>query len=428
MNCRNPSVAGLRLAFPLVLCTLVAGRLPAQKSLPPVEVATVVESEVHTGYRVVGTVNPLRRSTIGSAVAGRVVEFCVKQGDPVLAGQPLARLRTETLEIELAAAWAELELTRQQLAELQNGSRPEEIAEAEANALGAEAAKENAAAQLRRMQSLVSSRAATDADLEDAHERARLTQFAFAAADALRQRIKAGPRKEQIAQAAARVELQGHNVALLTDRIKKHTMLAPFDGFVSAEFTELGAWIGSGDAVAEVIQLDEVQVQAPVPGEHATKLRLGDTIRVEFPDLPDYLLTGTIERIVPVAEARARTFPVMIRLKNQIRDGLPLLMAGMLARVELPAGRQRVLPLVPKDALVLNESQRAVFVFESGSDEASGSVRRVPVELGVAVGGMIQVTGDIRAGQQVVVVGNERLLPGANVTVTKRAESQIPAG
>lgn len=408
------------------------GRAAAQTDAPPVAVALVREATVNTGFRVVGTVNPLRTVTIGSAAGGRVQDFLVELGQAVKAGMPVAQLRTETLHIELRAAQAELELSRQQLTELENGSRPEEIAEAKANALGAEAAMKNAANQLQRMQSLSVTRAATDADLEDARERAEFTQYALSAAEALLRQIEEGPRVEQIAQARAQVDLKTQNVRLIEDRISKHTIRAPFDGFIAAEFTEMGAWINSGDPIVQLIELNQVEIRAPVPADYATRLRRGDTVLVEFPELPDRLLTGTINRIVPFADSRARTFPVLIRMQNEIRDGVPLLMAGMMARVDLPAGQQKTMPLVPKDALVLNDKQRAVFVVdrdppaEAGGQAGGGVAREVPVELGVAAGGMIQVDGQLTAGEQVVVVGNERLVPGTRVSVVEVIESESP--
>lgn len=394
--------------------------MDGRECLAQVEVVEVTEAAVSSGYRVVGSVVPRRRSTIGSAAAGRVAEFFLKPGQSVKAGQPVAQLLTETLKIELAAAEAQLELNRQQLAELVNGSREEDVAEAEANALGARAARENASSNLERMMELSRSGAATLSDLEDARERATFTRYTHAAAEATLARVRAGARPEQIAAARAQVELQQQNVFMIEDRIRKHTIVSPFDGFIAADFTEVGAWINSGDPVVEVVELSEVEVHAPITAELATKLRRGDTIRIEFPELPDQLLTGQLDRIIPIADPRARTFPAVIRLKNQTKDGVPMLMAGMLARVELPAGDLRQLPLVPKDALVLNASRRAVFVAER-SDSQEAIVREVPVELGVAVGDMIQVIGDLKAGDLVVVVGNERLAPGMKVAILQTA-------
>ena len=243
------------------------------------------------------------------------------------------------------------------------------------------------------------------------------------AAEALLDRVKNGPRKEQIAQAAAQVELQKQRLNQIKDRINKCTIVAPFDGFISSEYTEVGNWINRGDPIVQIIQLDEIEIHAPVTAESVVRLRKGDVIRVEFPELPNEIFTGTIARIVPVAAARARTFPVHIRLKNRIENETPLLLAGMLARVEVPVGQRKSLPLVPKDALVLNGNDRFVYVVESNG-KLEGTVRKVTVDLGVAVDNQIQVIGKLKVGDLIVVEGNERLVPNTKVKFASIPESK----
>lgn len=398
----------------------------ASKPPPPVVVVEVTAEQVNSGYRVVGEILPLRTSVVGSGADGRVATFHVEVGQSVKVGQPLATLLTQTLQIELAAAKAELKLYQQEYAEVNNGSRPEEIAEAEALASAAEIARKNAGIQLQRLSGLTASGAATPADLDNAREMAESASARSQAAQALLKKIIAGPRKEQVAQRLAQVELQEQRVALINDRIEKHTIRAPFDGFVSAEFTEVGAWISRGDPVAQIVQLDEVEVQLPVTADYVSKLELGRTVRVEFPELPSRLMTGTIDRIVPFSESRSRTFPVLIRLRNEIRDTVPVLMAGMLARVELPAGALRSLPVVPKDALVLNDQSKYIVIVDRDPQDSNvGVARRVDVDLGVAVGTNIQVLGDITAGDLVVVVGNERLSDGDEVSLVRRDRGDV---
>jgi HlyD family secretion protein len=424
------ALAGLAVVL-LATVTSAQSKPPAQSKLPPVVVAPVIDAEVNSAQRIVGTVNPLRTSIIGSAVAGRVETMDIDLGDAVATGATLATLRKQTMELEKAAAEAERDLALYQLNELKNGPLPEDVAEAEALALGAKSAMENAATSLRRLRSLVASGASTAADIEDATERAAISTYAFKAAEASRRRTEQGPRAELIEQAQARLGLQEQNVLLIEDRIDKLDIRSPFDGFVAAKFTEVGAWINVGDPIAQVIQLDYVEVQAPTTADYAVKLKRGDMVRVEFPELPHKLWTGVVHRVVPVADTRARTYPVTIRLQNEIVGGSPLLLSGMLARVDLAVGSPVTLPLVPKDAVVLNERERAVFVVEPSENGATesgtteqvapkkGIVRKVPVQLGVAVGGMIQVIGNIKAGQYVVALGNERLTDGSEVEVSE---------
>ena len=108
----------------LVLVSEVAS---AQMGPAKVSVAEVMESHDLSEWRsFVGSVQAPQHSSVGSAVAGRVVELLVRAGTPVTEGKPLAKLLTKNVEIQIAAAKAELELRRQELLELQNGARKEE--------------------------------------------------------------------------------------------------------------------------------------------------------------------------------------------------------------------------------------------------------------------------------------------------------------
>ena len=148
----------LLLALPL--------NISAQPPQPPVTVivAPVVQREVSAGQTFVGAVVPPRRSIIGSAVDGRLSALYVDAGDAVgppkpdqdgtVRGQPIAQLLTDTISIEIASARAEMLLRQHELAEMEAGSRPEEIAESKAKLGAAQALKDFAKARYERTKSL----------------------------------------------------------------------------------------------------------------------------------------------------------------------------------------------------------------------------------------------------------------------------------
>lgn len=390
----------------------------AQESSSPVVVSPVVQREIVTGHRVVGTVTAARTSIVGSAVDGRVVEYLIRAGEPVAKGDMLARLLTQTLEIELAAAKAQLAIRDAELAELEAGSRPQEIAEARATARRAVIVEDNARRKAVRAEELVARGAINQDSFDDLREAALSAEQSRLVAEAALSRIEEGPRKELVDQARAARQLQLEQVRLIEDKLEKFIIRAPFDGFVSLESTQQGEWIQTGDPIATIVQLDEVDVVANVPSEFAVRLSRGATVRVEFPQLPEELLTGVVTRIVPTADVSTRTYPVYVRLANRIDPDGPLLMGGMLARIELPTGTLAEARLVPKDALVLNRGRRQVFVVDRAAGSAQqGRVRAVDVTLGVAVGQLMQVEGSLQAGEVVVVRGNERLSEGQPVSI-----------
>jgi RND family efflux transporter MFP subunit len=390
-----------------------------------VAVSPIVEREIISSQAFVGTVMPRRKSIVGSAVDGRVIEFPLNEGDRVTSGQVLAQLLTDTIQLEVAAAEADLELRQQQLAELENGTRPEEIEQSKARMLSAEARVQYAKARRARAESLYrQGQAMSEEQRDEMIALAVEAEQAYVEARAAYQLAVQGPRQEQLAQARAQVGVQQATVNRLKDQLQKHTIISQFDGYVTAENTEVGQWVKQGDPVAEVSALDEVEVTAQVVEQYVPHIRVGMSVSVEIPALPATPLTGVVSAIVPQADVQARTFPVKVLVKNQLSEDGPLVKSGMYARVMLPTGQRQLATLVLKDALVLGGPQPVVFVVDIPSADAKqGKARPVPVQLGVAEGNMIQVRGGLQTGQLVVVQGNERLRPGQDVQIQRLANA-----
>lgn len=402
---------------------------------PPVSRVTTAEVQqlegIASGRAFVGTVEPRRRSSIGAAVGGRVVEFLVNEGDKVTEKQPLARLLTKNLEIQIAAATAEFELREQELQELKNGSRDEEKRLALNRMKAAEASMKYAKGKLARTQELVGRGASTRDQLEDDSTAADEARENYLAAQATYDLVMAGPRREKIAQAQARANAAEEEINRLKDLLVKHTISSPFKGYVVAEHTEVGQWIESGKLVAEVVELDELEVRVQVLETYVSRVQKDMVARIEIDALPNETFFGTVKAIVPRADEKSRSFPVKIALKNRDQeDGTPLIKPGMFARVWLAVDRKSDVLVVPKDALVLGGPAPVIWLVEKETKadpnadpkaEKKTVARPVPVQLGIATESWIEVKGDLKPGATVVVEGNERLRPGSPVV-------GIPAG
>lgn len=393
---------------------------PGELPPAPVVVARVQEREINVGQTFVGTVVPLRTSTVGSPVEGRVIEFSVNEGDRVKAGQRLVQLRTRTLEIELAGAKAERELRQHELAELEL-TRPKEIEQAEARMLAGKALMDFAASRLARdrdLQGKVSNAITQDeyqehvSAAEEARETYREKKSAWELANA-------GLWDKKIDQARARLAIQQETVLRLEDDIQEHTIVAPFDGYVTEEFTEMGQWIAKGSPVVQVVELESVDVEVPVPEAHVANLSVGARSRVEIGALSETMLQGEVVLVVPQADVRSRSFPVKIRVKNRIAPNGIWIKPGMFARVTLPVGDKGSALMVPKDALVLSERSTMVWVVQpEAKTPTTGRVRPVSVELGLADDEWIEIRGELQPGQLVVIEGNERISPSRPVLMT----------
>jgi len=381
-----------------------------------VVVTPLVRQDIAAEQSFVANVRPRRRSVIGSAVFGRVEKFLVDAGQEVKAREPLAELRVRTIGIEIAAAEAELRLRRAELAELKNGSRPAEIQLAEATAQAAGAAKDYARAKFRRFESLFEKASGVSQDeYEAARAEALKAAAEFAMAESSLKLVNEGPREERIAQAAAQVAVSEQTVEGLQDRFEKYTIRAPFDGFVANELTEAGAWVNQGDLVAEVVEIDPVEVEVFVPQSSIRFVRRGMTVSIAVEALDGEQFTGTVDQIIPIADERSRTFPVRVLVPNPKVDGYARLLPGMLAKVSLPTGENKERWVVPKDALQLGGATPVVWkVVES-------KAVMIPVQTGPSSGASISIVpldpSALTPGDSIIIRGNERVRPGQEVIV-----------
>ena len=281
-----------------------------------------------------------------------------------------------------------------------------------------------AKSRLARLARLAERGTSTVDEFQDAQTELQAIEAQLTGSKAALALSQAGPRQEEIAQAAAAVATQEAEVERIDDQLGKHTIRAPFAGWVVERFTEKGQWVSRGGLIARIAELDRVKIVAQVPEMSVRFLKPGAEVRLEFDAAPDQTWVGQVARVVPQADLLSRSFPVEVLLENRVIDGQPVLQGGMLARAWLPVGKTGSVTVVPKDAVVLGVSQPFVYVIDvaqaapgspAGPAGATGTVRPVEVSLGAAVEGHVEIRGGLEPGQLVVTRGNERLRPGMAV-------------
>jgi RND family efflux transporter MFP subunit len=349
-------------------------------------------------------------------------------------GQPLVQLSTVSLDIEIEAAQVELRFRQQSERELQ-ASLPTEIAAAESDVEEIKARLKYSKENYDRLQNLFATGGGVaQQEVDEANSTYRSQSQLIIGAEKRLQKLTA-TRESRLSQARSRVEAQEAEISRLQEMKEKYTIRAPFPGYVTSKNTELGQWVSRGDTVLEIIQLDPIELVVPVPQTYVQALQ--DSLeechsknapliaQVSIDSLP-HLLEGEVVQIVPQADLRSRSFPVKVRIKNPKASTGHLLKAGMLARATMFLGRDEDILLVKKDALVLGGLQKSLYVVSQDPKTQATVAKLVPIEVGASIEDWIQVIGDVRAGEQVVVEGNERLRPGQPIAVAKELPSSFP--
>ncbi|MFQ5411671.1 MAG: efflux RND transporter periplasmic adaptor subunit [Phycisphaerae bacterium] len=369
-NDGRPTRRAARVITVVLLLVVTARSASGQGHGPSqVEVAPVIEREVAPTIRLVGTVRPRKRSTVAAAVAGLVAELSADEGDVVKKGATVCRLFDAPRRYLLAEAEARVSELKARLA----------VERAEYKKAAFERERIEALWKLQR--STDKERSDTQADLDAAQGRVDQAKSAVEAARAVADRL---------AYELSRTEVQ-----------------APFDGIVSTKETEVGAWVDQGGPVITLLDLSTVRVRVNVPEAHIGYCEVGAEADVAIEAL-NLHFSGRITRVIPDADARARTFPVDVDIPNPTGR----LKAGLFVRASVPSGPKALRLLVPKDAIIRRGPMPMIYVVRSS--ERGQMADMLPVKIVSEVIDYVAVEStDLSAGDSVVVRGNEFLIgPG----------------
>ena len=205
------------------------------------------------------------------------------------------------------------------------------------------------------------------------------------------------------------------NLAALHERLSRTTVVAPVGGILEDRMVEVGAMVGPGTPVARIVQVDTVKILAGVPERYALDVTPGAAASVSFDVIEGESFEGQIEYVGATVDSENRTFPVELVLPNPNGRIKPEMIAEItLVRREVPDAI-----VVPQQALVSMESGYVVFVVEGAGDDATAQTRMV--EVLAAQGNEVVLESGLRAGERLVVVGQQDLTAGDRVRVVPGA-------
>ncbi|XDF37355.1 efflux RND transporter periplasmic adaptor subunit [Paracidovorax avenae] len=213
-------------------------------------------------------------------------------------------------------------------------------------------------------------------------------------------------RKAEAAQAAAAVRQ-------LDARIQQKSIRAPFSGQVGIRRINPGQYLNAGDAIATLTQLDPLYVNFTLPQQDLPRLTPGAPVQVSVDAAPGKVFTGRISSVEPRIHGETRNVAVQALLPNAGR----LLKSGMYAtaRLALPATADAI--ALPLTAIQTSASGDSVVLVRDADAQGVGKAVTVPVVTGRRLGEEVLVTQGVKAGDVVVTAGQNRLPPGAVVTI-----------
>jgi multidrug efflux system membrane fusion protein len=183
-------------------------------------------------------------------------------------------------------------------------------------------------------------------------------------------------------------------------------------GVVTALEVEKGQVVAAGQSVVKLAQLDEKEIHFDIPEQHIAAIKNHQIVAVSLWSDAGRRLKAEIREIGASADPVSRTY----RVKAKLLEGQEDAHLGMTATVWVASDKAELIA-VPLAAVFTSQAQpkqQQVWLI----DEAAGTVKAVPVQLGTALPGELVSIEGLQSGQLIVNAGVQRLKEGQAVRLS----------
>jgi HlyD family secretion protein len=263
---------------------------------------------------------------VNSKVTGRLAWIGVEKGDKVKEGQVLVRLEDDEFRATYEQSKGAVDNARAYLEELQHGSRPEEIQQAQHNLDEARATLVNDKLTLDRTKELASSGVVSRQQLDDATAKFESDQQRVNSLQKGFELAKIGPRPEELLRAQGALTQAQGQLDYAKSQLDATVIRAPVTGTILDRTAEKGELItaqfasaaagGPQGSVVSLADLNDLQVELDIAQADFARLGPNQKGIVSTDAYPDKQYDGQIAQISPEANRQKATVQVKVQVLN----------------------------------------------------------------------------------------------------------------
>lgn len=217
--------------------------------------------------------------------------------------------------------------------------------------------------------------------------------------------------KADLDEAQAQVDSTRARVAAKQAIISKKAVRAPFAGELGIRRINPGQYLGEGDPIIELVDLNPIYVEFTLPERFLSEVAVDQEIAVSVAAWPGQEFPGKISAISPNINLSSRSVSVRAILPNPDRRLHP----GMFAEVRAKLPQRENVLTIPERAISYNPYGNSVFVVVT--EQGNKTAKRVQVKTGNVTDGRVEVFDGLEAGTEVVTDGHHKLRNGQPVVV-----------
>jgi membrane fusion protein, multidrug efflux system len=379
---RGAEAASLVLALAAAGCEGRSSAPPARPAAagPAVlETVRVVEQPAAVTLEIPGELDPYESVDMYARVTGFVKEIRVDRGSRVSAGQLMAEIDAPELLAQRAEAQSKLQAAEAQLA----------VARTKADA---------------------------DASTLDRLKGASATPGAVAGNDLVLAQKTEESDQSQIVSAQQTVEAGRQAVHAFSDMESYLKVVAPFDGVVTERNVHPGALVGPGGGqgsakpMLRVVRIDRLRLTVPVPEAYIASIAPATAVSFTVPAYPGAEFHGTVARLAHAVDVATRTMAIEVDVMNADNRLSP----GTFCQVRWPVRRPGPSLFVPGRSVATTTDRTFVIRVRGGRTEW------IDVKTGLTSGALVEVFGDLHAGDEIASRGTDEIRPGTEVRANQK--------
>ncbi len=193
-------------------------------------------------------------------------------------------------------------------------------------------------------------------------------------------------------------------------RLNYTEIKAPISGIVSLRHIKVGNMVNVNQPTFHITDFDPLLAVLHIPEKEMSKLQIGYAADLSADALPGVEFKGEILRISPVVNAGTGTVKVTVVVDDRTRQLKP----GMFTRVKIIYDTHEKTLLVPKNAVITEDSESSVFVVDEDT------VSKRIVEMGYINAKHTEILSGLNAGDTIVSTGLSSLKDGSKVNVVSQ--------
>ncbi len=210
-------------------------------------------------------------------------------------------------------------------------------------------------------------------------------------------------------QAVSRAAASEAEVKINESKLSQLMLRAPFAGTLNAARFDAGGYVNTGDTIVRLEDTDDLQVEFRMPSALAMQIADGMPIHIHVPGTAeDRIVDGKLTFVDPVISTDTRS----ILLRAETHSTADILRPGLYVRVSVDLLTHPAALVVPTGAVASDLSSSYVFVVEGNS-----IARKRDVTVGLMDGDRTELLEGVKAGDQVVTIGQFRLRDGDTVKI-----------